>query len=199
MRVVTAEEPLPPLRRRGSFAADPSRDPPGEPSVPFVRVYVAGSVRRELASTRAFSLDAEEGGFLFGRVYRDEVDGSDGSDGSPGYLVEVTHAVPAEHTGASSVEVTFTGESFAAMRRRLDELGGAVRLAGWYHTHLFPASSAPGLSTVDLELHFTTFRIPWQIAGLVNLDPARDPEGRVIRFYARRERAMVRCPEEVLR
>jgi hypothetical protein len=190
-RIRPIEEPPPPLRRRDSFAAAWVEDPKGEPTDPFVRVYVDASVHRELAASRRFSLDVEEGGFLFGRVYRDE-------EAKDHYLVEVTRFVAAEHTGASLLHLTFTGESFASMRRQLQSAEGDVRLIGWYHTHLFDATSSLGLSTVDLKLHFTTFRIPWQIAGLLNIDPERDPGGRVLRFYVRQQRTMVRCPHEVL-
>jgi hypothetical protein len=151
-------------------------------------VYVAQSVRAELCGGLDFARAVEEGGFLFGRVYRDE-------EAPERYLVEVTHAAPAEDAGASVLHFTFTGESFASMRRAL-EAAGEVRLVGWYHTHLFGASSSLGLSTVDVELHFTTFRIPWQVAGLVNLDGMARA---VLRFYVRKGHTMVRCPEEVLR
>lgn len=185
-------EPPPPLRRRGSFTTTPGEDPEGEPVDPSVRVYVAEDVRRALAHERAFSLTVEEGGFLFGRVYRDE-------ESPERYLVEITHAVPAEHTGATVRDLTFTPDSFSSMQRRLQAEGSDVRLVGWYHTHLFAATASLGLSRDDDELHVTTFRSPWQIAGLVNLDLARDPGGRVLRFYVRRRHGMVRCPEEVVR
>ena len=178
----------PPCARGAPSPRRRASDPTGEPTDPFVRVYVAESVHRELCGGRAFSRDAEEGGFLFGRVYRDE-------DAPERYLVEVTHAAPAEHTGASLLHLTFSGESFASMRRRLQAEASEVKLVGWWHTHLFGASSSLGLSTVDVRLHFTTFRIPWQIAGLVNPTPPRDPAGRVLRFYVRRDRTMIRCPE----
>jgi hypothetical protein len=96
------------------------------------------------------------------------------------------------------LELTFTPDSFSSMQRRLQAEGSDVRLVGWYHTHLFAATRSPGLSRVDDELHLTTFRSPWQVAGLVNLDLARDPRGRVLRFYVRRPHGMIRCPEEVL-
>lgn len=186
------EEPPPPLRHRSSFAVAHVEDASGEPTDPLVRVYVAADVHRALASERAFSLDVEEGGFLFGHVYRDE-------EAPDQYLVEVTTIAPAEHTGASLLHLTFTGESFASMRRQLQAAGGDVRLVGWYHTHLFGASPSLGLSTVDLKLHFTTFRIPWQIAGLINIEVSSNREERVVRFYVRKQRIMVRCPQEVLR
>ncbi len=46
-----------------------------------------------------------------------------------------------------------------------------------------------GLSSIDVRLHFTTFRIPWQLAGLVNLEAER----RVLRFYVRDHDNMALC------
>jgi hypothetical protein len=43
----------------------------------------------------------------------------------------------------------------------------------------FPATPEFGLSTVDVRLHSSTFRRPWQIAALLNVTP----ELRVLRVY----------------
>jgi hypothetical protein len=136
-------------------------------------VVVNRATHRALTHTLAFSREVEEGGFLTGRVYRAQ----DRPD-SP-YLVEVTGAVPAERTGASLLGFTFTGESFLRMGSRLASDGGDDQLVGWYHTHLFPATNALGLSSIDVELHTSTFRAPWQVAGLLNLDG----DDRVLRWY----------------
>ncbi len=198
------EEPLPPLRNRSSFQVASASDAQGEPTDPAVHVYVEPSVHRFFTREHPFSLSVEEGGFLFGNVYRDE-------DALDRYLVTITRAVPAEHTGASLLELTFTGESFSSMRRQLRAVAvgrdsasagrsitGDVKLVGWYHTHLFPASPSFGLSSIDLVLHFTTFRVPWQLAGLVNIEANVEPGARALRFYVRKHATMVRCPMEVL-
>jgi hypothetical protein len=67
-------------------------------------------------------------------------------------------------------------------------------MLGWYHTHLFAATDDIGLSTIDFRLHFTTFRLPWQIAGLVNLDGQQ----RVLRFYVRQHDTMALCPQQAI-
>jgi proteasome lid subunit RPN8/RPN11 len=123
-----------------------------------------------------FSSEVETGGFLAGYVFRDQ-------DREGCHLLEVTGAIPAERTGASLLQFTFTGESFLRMSDQLVRRGQRERLVGWYHTHLFPASDALGLSSIDVELHHGTFRLPWQVAGLINLDA----QTRVLRFYQERQ------------
>ncbi len=120
--------------------------------------------------TYPFSDEIEEGGFLAGTVYRD-------AERPGGYLVHLTAVLPAERTGASMINFTFTSESFLRVSQQLEKRGET--LLGWYHTHLFGATSHLGLSSVDVELHRSTFRRPWQVAALVNITD----DGRVLRFY----------------
>ena len=69
---------------------------------------------------------------------------------------------------------------------------------GWYHTHLFRATDDEGLSTVDVQMHHTTFKRPWQVAGLLNIGLSSGAEERVLRFYVGHGRSMAPCPVEVL-
>ena len=48
----------------------------------------------------------------------------------------------------------------------------------------------PGLSTIDIETHFATFRRMGQVAGLINLSGRR----RVLRFFGRVNDEMRECP-----
>jgi proteasome lid subunit RPN8/RPN11 len=175
---------LPPARRLADLGAAPP--PPGFAEAAlhtgFVKVVMEPVVAAELERDRPFSDQVEQGGFLVGEVYAD-------ADAPETFIVLVTAAVPAEQVGASFLHFTFTGDSFDAIKARLaTEHQGAV-LLGWYHTHLFPATDAMGLSSIDYRLHFTTFRIPWQVAGLVNLDGPH----RVLRWYVRRGEDMLLC------
>ena len=194
-RIRRIAEPPAPLAKRGQFVHVTEFDPadsscvepiPTGPTRP-VTALVAEAVARELCRTRQFSREVEEGGFLLGHVYRDSL-------APERHLAVVTEAVQAEQSGASLLHFVFTGDSFEAVKRYLHHHDG--RLLGWYHTHLFPATASFGLSSVDVQLHFTTFRIPWQLAGLVNIAP-RTGE-RVLRFYARQGNAMVRCAHDVV-
>jgi hypothetical protein len=149
----------------------------------FVKVIVPSALFEEWARLRPLSTEVEEGGFLLGRAYADrQVKGT--------YVLELTAAPAARYTNASLLHVTFTGDSFEAVKQVLRESYPGLRLLGWYHTHLFAATEEMGLSSVDLTLHFTTFRLPWQLAGLINLDSGQ----RTLRFYVRRNNTMALCP-----
>lgn len=128
-----------------------------------VGVVFSAAVHEALLRGTPFSDEVEEGGFLIGEVYREQ-------DRPDRYLVHVTQALPAERTGASMLQFTFTGESFLRINEAVSRLGPDMRLVGWYHTHLFPATKNLGLSTIDVELHTRTFLRRWHVAGLLNLD-----------------------------
>jgi hypothetical protein len=138
-----------------------------------VSVLLSEPVFEAFTSTMTFDDDVEDGGFLAGSVHRD-------AENPERYIVDVSAILPAERTGASLLHFTFTGESFLRVSELLAHRGTGEQLVGWYHTHLFPATDEFGLSTIDVELHTSTFRLPWQIAALVNLSRT----GRTLRCYA---------------
>jgi hypothetical protein len=175
-------------------AATANREPrtedpedPADPGAPAadspVVVVIPSALVTELVQTYPFSDEIEEGGFLTGAVYRD-------AERAGGYLVHVTAIRPAERTGASMINFTFTGESFLRVIHQLESRGDGEELLGWYHTHLFAATSRSGLSSVDIELHRSTFGRPWQVAALVNITA----DGRVLRFYHGRGKNMTLVP-----
>ncbi len=175
-------EPDPPTATLAELGADMAAIPGAEAAdaadaaaSPGVAVVVDRDVADALKHRMTFSAEVEEGGFLAGHVYRD-------ADRPGSHLVKITAAIPGERTGASLLHFTFTGESFLRINEQLARSGRDERLVGWYHTHLFPATSEIGLSSIDVELHTTTFRRPWQVAGLVNID-RHDRDDRVLRFY----------------
>jgi hypothetical protein len=151
----------------------PEREPAGvdDPDrEPFAAVLTPAA--HEDLARHEFSAEVEEGGFLIGHVHRDtEVPGR--------RLLEVTSVVTAERTGASLLQFTFTGESFLRLADLMARRGRDERILGWFHTHLFSATPRFGLSSVDVELHTSTFRQPGQLAALVNLGAA----GRLLRIY----------------
>jgi proteasome lid subunit RPN8/RPN11 len=119
----------------------------------------------------------EEGGFLLGRVTK-------ASDEA--HIVEITHVTPAHRSGAGIIHFTFTGESFLAVARLIEERGQSEDLVGWYHTHLFGVDFSMGLSPIDIDLHLATFQRPWQVAALINIQNG----GRILRFYGRDEQKL---------
>lgn len=192
-RVFQLEEiapPDPPLASLADLGADVSAAAggPGARADGTVQVVLPQLVRDGFMAGTPFSDQVEEGGFLTGQVFRDPA-----RDG--GFLVEISEAIRAERTGASMLNFTFTGESFLRISELISARQHGEQLLGWYHTHLFPATDAIGLSSVDVELHQSTFRRPWQVAALVNLTD----DGRVLRFYRSDGAAMARAPYWVVR
>jgi proteasome lid subunit RPN8/RPN11 len=178
------EEPEPPEATLADLGADVAADDGacGLPSSP-ISVLIDRAVRHAFVADTPFSTEVEEGGFLAGRVFRDS--------GRPGcYIIEITAVLRAERTGASMLNFTFTGESFLRVGERISARNRGESLLGWYHTHLFPATDALGLSSVDVDLHRSTFRRPWQVAALINITDT----GRVLRFYRSDGKSMARAP-----
>jgi proteasome lid subunit RPN8/RPN11 len=169
--------------REEGAEAEQSAEPEKPADQPPVVIVIPGDLVTSLVKRYPFSDEIEEGGFLAGSVYLD-------ADRPGGYLVHVTAALPAERTGASMINFTFTGESFLRVSQQLEKRDQGEKLLGWYHTHLFAATSRLGLSSVDVELHRSTFRRPWQVAGLVNITDDR----RVLRFYHGEGKEMALVP-----
>ncbi|MFD7406734.1 hypothetical protein ACFV7R_29565 [Streptomyces sp. NPDC059866] len=155
-------------------------------TVDGVTVLLRSRAAEELA-TLPRSSRVEEGGFLVGRPM--SVADRQVTLGEPQpYLVEVHEIVPAQHTKATATRLTFTPDTFAALNERLAGAAPARRLLGWYHTHL-GVGPEPALSSVDVAMHTATFRVPWQVAAVVNLYDER----RAVRFFARSATGLDAC------
>ncbi len=152
-----------------------------------VNVLVSGRVHDLILRRLPLSERIEEGGFLLGRI-------RPAAGGQERHFTQITHVTPASRAGASAVHFTFTPDSFKDVNQRLNERDQGEELVGWYHTHLFPASTeigtTTGLSTIDIDTHSATFRRSGQVAGLINLFDQR----RVLRFYNMADDAMEECP-----
>lgn len=177
-RIRLAEEPEFPVWEADERIADPTGKAPHT-------VLLSPAIARFFDKEMPLSNLVEDGGFLCGLVHRLPAD-----DERDRYLLEIKQVVPAEHSGASLLRFTFTGDSFQAVHRKLDLADSGELLLGWYHTHLFAATNTMGLSQHDVDLHFDIFRRPWQLAGLINITD----EGRLLRFYSRVGNAMRECP-----
>jgi proteasome lid subunit RPN8/RPN11 len=140
-----------------------------------VNVLLSGEIYDSLVRDLPMSRETEEGGFLAGDIRRL-------AEAPDKYVLRVKMIMPAEHSGASLYHFTFTGDSFQSMNAELAREAPNERLLGWYHSHLFVAADLMGLSSVDVDLHFRTFRQPWQVAGLINI--AKNG-GRTVRFFSR--------------
>ncbi|TKD03186.1 hypothetical protein [Polyangium fumosum] len=183
--------PPPPLRTKSALGPRARAWPGAAREGGPVDVFVRDHVRDSLGVSWGFSREVEEGGFLFGEVHRD-------ADAPSRWLVVVTEVIRAEHTEEAPDALVFSPESFASMRRHAEAKRDGASILGWFHTHLVAGPEDRGLSVVDRDLHFSTFRRPWQVAALVCVDPARDPEGREVSFFARQGDFLVPCAVEVL-
>ena len=141
-------------------------------SLDKVNILMSADIHDQFLRRMPLESLMEEGGFLLGRVTQ---------AGDQAHLVEITHVTPAHRSGAGMVHFTFTGESFLAVAKLLEERGQQEELVGWYHTHLFSIDFGMGLSSIDVDLHLATFQRPWQVAALINMRH----RGRVLRFYGR--------------
>lgn len=171
------EEPLP-LISLAKYGISP-----GAQAAAPIKVLLPRQLSRDLLHLLPMSAAMEEGGFLLGQVFRER-------EAMDRHVVMVDQAVPAKHAGASLMHFTFTGDSFMAIKATLHRQFPALRIIGWYHTHLFPATPAMGLSSIDLDLHFSTFTMQWQLAALIN----QHENNRVLRFYRRDGATMSLCP-----
>ncbi len=125
-----------------------------------------------LTQSQPVSDYVEVGGFLVGQVYR--------QPDSDQLLVDIQHILAAENTSASVALLRFTADSWSALRRRLVSDLNGLRLLGWWHTHLFPATDSFGLSGLDETLQRLYFPSPWHFAALLNVSAE---QGRVLRCY----------------
>jgi proteasome lid subunit RPN8/RPN11 len=176
------EETPPPKKSMTDFGITPKENDKNAK----VKVLIPQALQKDLCFNRPLSHEVEEGGFLLGRVFQDtDVEGS--------YLVELSIAPNAEYTGASFFHFTFTGDSFVGIKKKLQQRPNE-KVLGWFHTHLFPATTDMGLTSIDFTLHFGTFTFPWQVAGLINIDGSH----RTLRFYVRDNNNMILCPYWVI-
>jgi proteasome lid subunit RPN8/RPN11 len=152
-----------------------------------VSVLVTKAVHDLMLDLLPLSERIEEGGFLLGRIRS--------ANGVPSaHVTHVTHVMPASRADASAVHFTFTPDSFTEVNQLLAERQLGEELVGWYHTHLFPVTAdigtETGLSTIDIETHFATFRRVGQVAELIKLSDRR----RVLRFFGKVDDEMRECP-----
>ena len=104
----------------------------------------------------------EVGGLLLGDVYQQR----------KSYLVNITNALPAQHTEAGALDVTFTIETWLELIASRSHYPDNMTV-GWYHSH-------PGigvfLSGQDLFTHQSFFADqPWYLALVV--DPESGEQG----------------------
>jgi hypothetical protein len=144
-----------------------------------VPVFVPQRVLDEAVALSREAHDVETGGILVGKLYRDA--GAATSDAADLFL-EVTAQIPAPHTISAATKLTFTGETWAAVRAALALRRQNEAMLGWWHYHPSfcrlracpPERRAqcdganPFFSADDVQLHATCFPAGHHIALLIS-------------------------------
>jgi len=148
-----------------------------EPTYADLPVLVDRGVLEEAVDEAKADPEREIGGFLLGRLMRDEK--------SNEVFVVVTGLVSAGGTTESSgTSVTFTPASFAQIRNIIKLRGSDEMVIGWYHSHPFklcqecPLPTPPECiakvlfySADDVHLMETTFEQPFMVGLLAAVEP----------------------------
>ncbi len=154
--------------RAGAVASDDPQD--GE-----VPVFVPQRVLDEVESLTREAGALETGGILIGRMHRDAA--------VPEIAVVITAQIPARFTESKTTSLTFTAETWTAVRAALDLRNSSEMMLGWWHSHpSFAFCNAecpaerrrecalqkPFLSNDDVLLHRTVFARGNHVALLAN-------------------------------
>lgn len=137
-----------------------------------MKVFVPAHVF-EQAEAQARSAGAvETGGLLVGHLHRDTKTGD--------YFSVVTDQIPAEHTVADAMRLTFTPQTWAAAEAAIKARGRNERLSGWWHLHPYWCAKCPPenrakctldagfFSSEDVQLHANCFGMADQFALLLS-------------------------------
>jgi proteasome lid subunit RPN8/RPN11 len=127
--VFVTEEVIPPLplvtSELGALASGAL--PVGEQRTDDPPVYVPQQVLGEAAELTREAGEQETGGILIGHLHRDPT--------VPEVFVEVTAQIPAHHTRAEHMRLTFTSETWTALQAALDLRRQGEIMLGWWHSH----------------------------------------------------------------
>ena len=158
-------------------------------------VLLRPNVYRELMEI-TLSDTVENGGYLLGNSYRTPRSPQNEDDPAFKWTLEITDVLPAHGAHGTPSLLLFNGDTWSAMRRTAARDFPDRQVVSWFHTHLFAASDAFGLSGLDQELHRQFFSRPWHVAILINIDSKQRREVRC--FQKGDSGELVECKFEVL-
>ncbi len=140
-----------------------------------IAVVLAPGVVQEAAARCLEAGALETGGILVGELCRDP--------DTRRLFLDVRAQIEAPHTEAREASLTFTHETWAAVRGAIALRGGSELMVGWWHYHPFgvfcrncPAASRPGcvygtkslFSEDDVVVHRTCFERAYHAALLLS-------------------------------
>jgi proteasome lid subunit RPN8/RPN11 len=137
-------------------------------------VFVPQAVLDEMTELARQAGDVETGGVLVGLLHRDA--------GIPEIFVEVTAQIAAPHTEAAATKLTFTADTWAAVRAALALRKRGELMVGWWHFHpdfcrlqncpeekrLRCTVSSAFFSAEDVALHTALFARGYNTALLIS-------------------------------
>lgn len=137
-----------------------------------VPLFIPAAVIAEAKELARQAGEVESGGVLIGRLCRDA--------GGDELFSVVTAFIAAPHAKAETTRLTFTADTWAAVRAAVDLRGQDELLLGWAHSHPFWCRSCPEerrrdctllrpfFSAHDVALHRAVFSGPFHIALLLS-------------------------------
>jgi hypothetical protein len=137
-----------------------------------VPLFIPEGVIAEAKQLARQAGEVESGGVLIGRLFKD-------AGGNELFSV-VTAFIAAPHAKAETTRLTFTADTWAAVRAAVDLRGQDELLLGWAHSHPFWCRSCPEerrrdcpllrpfFSVHDVALHRAVFSGPFHIALLLS-------------------------------
>ncbi len=135
-------------------------------------VFIPRRVVAEAFALSAAAKENETGGVLIGKLRR--------ARGAAEAFIEVTAQVPALHTESTAVKLTFTEDTWAAVRGVIELRAEQELMLGWWHSHPHFCAKCPTenrarcayaadfFSKDDVFLHRTCFPRGYQVALLLS-------------------------------
>ncbi len=180
-----SEKPDRPFSTRATSPALPFRNTPLDAFRPRMReagpvkaedvpMLLPREIEAEMVELSRLAEGKETGGVLIGHLHRDP--------GTRDLFIEITAQIPALHTEAASNRLTFTAETWTAVRAALDLRGRSELMLGWWHLHPVRewckdcppetrrncSLSCGYFSSQDRALHRTVFPRAYSVALVVN-------------------------------
>lgn len=143
-----------------------------------MRVFIPQHVMDAVMEKSREAAEVETGGVLVGNLHR--------CGSSPEIYLEVTAQVPATHTDPQAARLTFTADSWAAVRAAIELRHRDELMCGWWHFHpdfcrkcpeetrRTCVNARPFFSSEDVHMHRTIFPRAFHVALLVS-DRGREP------------------------
>ena len=193
-RILFRKVPSPPLPERAPSSYDHTRTY-GRGQRRDGLIFMRADVYQALREGIYLSSKVEDGGYILGLPYRQLGSPENEEDPEFRWLIEMTDVVQAEGAWGKPGSLLFTGETWSQISRRIDRDYPDKKLVSWFHTHLFKATDAFGLSGLDQDLHHRFLTKPWQLAVLLNIDTTGERE---VRCFQRGPRGdLIECTFEV--